>query len=422
MTSERIDMSGQSARQSGHRCHRALFLALAAALSLAICLPAVAGPREQVKRIHDRLTGVPPTEQFLSDHEAMVGTNPAQVALDAMAHPAFYNVTLKNFATPWTNEDQTVFAPLNDYTATVIGMIRDDRDFREVLYGNYVYVGNVSPAPSPSSNAHYEALENQGIDLSQTANLSSVPQSSIYGIPDSATAGVMTTRAASRAFFYGGTNRAMFRFTMMNHLCTDLEPLKDITITPDRIRQDVSRSPGGDSRIFLNSCVGCHAGMDGLTGAFAYYEWVFSGDPDSGQLVYDSVTPLQESTINPNYPDGRHKYLINENNFKYGFVTVNDSWVNYWRKGQNAVLGWDSALPATGNGAKTLGEELANTDAFAGCQAKKVFKTVCLRDPVGVNAQGDQDSDVLATMVARFESSGNMKDLFAQAAVHCMGQ
>ena len=44
----------------------------------------------------------------------------------AMQNRAFYDVTLKNFATPWTNRDQTVFAPLNDYVATVIGMVRDD--------------------------------------------------------------------------------------------------------------------------------------------------------------------------------------------------------------------------------------------------------------------------------------------------------
>ena len=37
----------------------------------------------------------------------------------------FYNVTLKNWIAPWTNEEQTVFTDLNDYTATAIGMIRD---------------------------------------------------------------------------------------------------------------------------------------------------------------------------------------------------------------------------------------------------------------------------------------------------------
>ena len=39
-------------------------------------------------------------------------------------------------------------------------------------------------------------------------------QSQIMGIPAGATAGVMTSRAASEAFFVAGTNRAMFRFTL----------------------------------------------------------------------------------------------------------------------------------------------------------------------------------------------------------------
>ena len=44
---------------------------------------------------------------------------PIDAAYTAMQDRAFYDVTLKNFAMPWTNRDQTVFAPLNDYVATV---------------------------------------------------------------------------------------------------------------------------------------------------------------------------------------------------------------------------------------------------------------------------------------------------------------
>ena len=65
----------------------------------------------------------------------------------------------------------------------------------------------------------------------------------------------------------------MFRFTLMNHMCMDMEQVHDTSIAPDRIRQDVSRSPGGDSRVFLNNCIGCHAGMDPLAQAFAYYNF-----------------------------------------------------------------------------------------------------------------------------------------------------
>jgi hypothetical protein len=105
------------------------------------------------------------------------------------------------------------------------------------------------------------------------AALTPLTQSSVLGIPAAATAGLLTSRASSEAFFVDGTNRAMFRFTMMNHMCRDMEQVHDTSLPPDRIRQDVSRSPGGDSRIFLNNCIGCHSGMDPFAQAFAYYDF-----------------------------------------------------------------------------------------------------------------------------------------------------
>ena len=363
-----------------------------------------AGTREQAKRIHDRLAGVPPSASVLDAMETDIATGGVSgletAAYRAMENSAFYNVTLKNFVTPWTNKDQTVFAPLNDYTATAIGMVRDDEPFNTVLSADVLYIGSSSglPAYSMSNNNHYQALEDQGVDLK--TDLVKATQSGLTTLPASATAGVMTTRAGAEAFFFAGTNRAMFRFTMLNHLCSDLEQVKDITRPPDRIRQDVSRSPGGDSRIFLNSCIGCHSGMDALAGAFAYYEW----DDNAAQLIYTQGNV-------------QGKHLINADNFKYGYVTTDDSWVNYWRNGQNALLGWDGLLPGQGNGAKALGEELGNADAFAECQVTKVFRTVCLRDP-----GNPSDRTQVAQMAYNFKANGyKMKQVFAEAAVYCKG-
>ena len=358
--------------------------------------------RRQAKRLHDRLAGVPPSETVLNNMEtALLGGNSVDAALIAMENSAFYNVTLKNFATPWTNRDQTVFAPLNDYSATVIGMIRDEVPFNQVLSADLVYVGDSSlglPAYSMSNNDHYAALENQGIDLAD--KLIAVPQSTVTNLPAAATAGIMTSRAAAEAFFIAGTNRAMFRFTLMNHLCNDLEQVKDTSRSPDRIRQDISRSPGGDSRLFLNSCVGCHSGMDPMAQAFAYYNF----DAGSQRLTF---TP---GTV-------QAKYFINAGTFKYGFVTPNDRWDNYWRNGQNALLGWDASLPGTGSGAKSLGNELAGSDAFASCQVKKVFRTVCLREP-----GNSSDRNQVETITRNFRTDNyNMKTAFAEAAVYCMG-
>jgi hypothetical protein len=365
---------------------------------------AVAGDieRRQAKRMHDRLAGIPPSETVLDAMEAeIVSGNAINAAMMAIGDSAFYNITLKNFATPWTNRDQSVFAPLNDYTATVIGMIRDDVPFNTLLSADLVYTGASSlpvPAYSMTDNAHYDAMEEQGIDLK--TSLVPEAQSAVTNLPAAATAGIMTTRAGAEAFFVAGTNRAMFRFTLLNHLCNDLEQVKDTSRSPDRIQQDVSRSPGGDSRIFLNSCVGCHSGMDPMAQAFAYYDF----NETTGSIEY---TP---GVVQP-------KYTINENTFKYGYITTNDSWDNYWRFGQNALLGWDPGRPGSGNGAKSLGNELENSDAFARCQVEKVFRTVCLREP-----GNSTDRDEVETITADFKASNyNMKTVFAKTAVYCKG-
>ena len=256
---------------------------------------ALAGDREQAKRIHDRIAGVPPTQAVLDLMEADIAAGDAQAAADrAMENDGFYNVTLKNFVAPWTNEAMSSFVPLNDYTATVIGIVKDNEDFRTILYDDVLYVADDSlglTEYSVSDNDHYEELEASGESLQD--NLVRVPQSSENDIPSTDTAGIMTSRAAAQAFFSAGTNRAMFRFTMLNHLCNDMEQVNDTTRPPDRVRQDISRSPGGDSRIFLNSCVGCHSGMDPLAPAFAYFDFEYdaNADPDGlfGELVYNTI-------------------------------------------------------------------------------------------------------------------------------------
>ena len=105
-----------------------------ACLLASVTLTASANDRDKAKRIHDRIAGTPPSETTLDQMEALVTQGKALEAADiATQAPAFYNVTLKNLAVPWTNRDQTVFAPLNDYVATFIGMVRDDVPFNTAL-------------------------------------------------------------------------------------------------------------------------------------------------------------------------------------------------------------------------------------------------------------------------------------------------
>jgi hypothetical protein len=362
---------------------------------------------DRARRMHDRLAGVPPDAGTLATMATHIGNNRADLAAElALQNPAFYNVSLKNFVTPWTNEEQTVFAPLNDYTATVIGMIRDDVPFNLILSEDIIYTGAngvVNPNHQHTSNDHYQALEDDGIDLSNDTLLIRRSQSGLPGsqVGNGEAAGIMTSRAAAEAFFSAGTNRAMWRFTAINHLCRDMEALNDITRPGDRIRQDVTRSPGGDSEIFLNTCFGCHAGMDGLAGAFAYLEW----DEAQGRMIH---TPgvVQD------------KYLINGNAFPFGYITTDNSWINYWREGQNSLLDWRGASDR-GFGAKSMGAEVAATRGFSVCQVEKVFEHVCFRGP-----KDQDDRDAIETIADDFEANGiyRMKGVFAAVAEHCMDE
>ena len=381
------------------RCARLSVIACLGVLAAAgACMAANAPSKDQAKRMYDRIAGVPASNQTLL---AMTQTDPTSAALMATQDPAFYDNTIRNLATPWTNRDQTVFAPLNDYTATVVGMVRDDVPFNTLLSADLVYIADAAsnvPAYSPANNDMYEAMDTDGLDLK--AHLVKSTQSALTGVPAAATAGVMTTRAAAMAFFVNGTNRAMFRFTMMNHLCADLQTIPDTTRPPDRIRQDVTRSPGGDSSLFLNNCIECHSGMDPMAQAFAYYNF----DNTAQKIVYTA------GQVQP-------KYFINSTNFPQGYVTPDDHWDNRWRSGVNSLLGWDAGQTGSGAGAKTLGQELEGSAAFANCQVTRVFKTVCFRAPSNA-----ADLSQVATMVASFKANNySLRHVFADAAVYCMG-
>jgi hypothetical protein len=146
--------------------------------------------------------------------------------------------------------------------------------------------------------------------------------------------------------------------------------------------------------------------MDPLAQAFAYYDF----DETQARLVY---TPGQ---VQP-------KYLINSDNFKPGYVTTDDSWENRWRlPGHNTLIGWQGqdGQVRGGAGAKSLGQELANSDAFAQCQVEKVFRTVCFRSPSDTDDR--QKVAAIVTASTGNNRSLNLKTVFAETAAYCAGQ
>lgn len=359
--------------------------------------PALAGAKEQAYRLHSRLAGVPPSPEVLSQMETLLASGNAMgAAALATDHASFYNVTLKNWATPWTNEDMSGRATFNDYVATIVGMTRDNVPFDQALYGDILYTASGTqgiPAYSPANNDHYAALETGLVDL-KTALVKGQQSTLNPAVKD--VAGVLTSRAFGQAYFDAGTNRAAIRFSFMTFLCNDMEQMSDTTIPDFRVRRDVERQPGGDSKVYRNKCAGCHAGMDGFGGAFANFDW------DGTQVLH---TP---AVVRP-------KYAQNAKNFPDGWVTADNGWVNLWTNGQNARIGWNGA--ASGNGAQEYGKMLAATDAFPICMAKRVYSAVCLQD-----IQTIENSAVMG-LADQFKADAyNLKNLFAASALRCMGE
>jgi len=148
----------------------------------------------------------------------------------------------------------------------------------------------------------------------------------------------------------------------------------------------------------LTDCLSCHAGMDGSAGAFAYYDF----DVESESLTYT------DGQVQP-------KYSRDSQVFPTGFETINDSWVNYWRAGPNAWVGWNGA--GAGIGAKSLGMEIAQTRQFSECQVTKAFEKVCHRSP-----NGAADNTAIQNIANSFEANNHsMKRVFAETAAFCMG-
>ena len=370
-------------------------------LSLAVCLPAIAGQVERHKAwiIHNRVAGVPPTPAMLNQMEADLNSGNSDAAIaKAMAHPNFTSIVLKNWFKPWSNQARSAGGQLNDFVATAVGMIRDNEPFDQILYADILYHANGAaianvPNYAMNNNDHYRELENR-VD-NWAAPLMRVSQSANNAIAD--TAGAITTRAFGEAYFQAGTNRRMTRYVFMNFLCRDFEQLHDVTIPDYRVRRDVERDPGGDSRTFKNKCVGCHAGQDALGGAWAYFNF------NNGQVQH---TP------------GQVQGKINQNGqfFPEGYVTTDDSWLNLWASGQNKVLGWNTSEPTRGNGARSIGRMLAKSRAFGECMADRSWELLCMRK--FKSTEKDVKEDLAQYFMT--DANYNMRMLFAATLNKCV--
>ena len=396
--------------------------------------------RQHALLIYQRLAGVRvsidhPDLDFME--ERLVAGDPMGAAQKAMESPNFYRITVKDLGLKMSNQEETIRVPLNDMTATIIGIIRDEINAKEMLVGNFYYRGKEDIGEIPSdpiedillSNNHYEALENEdnrGVYASQ-GGLAGVlvrvdgqvvkgPGNTVVANPSAA--GVITSRAYMMSTATMGTNRAVIADTLKKFTCRSIEEASDTSAPDTFIGRDVARLPGGSPKTFLNKCKGCHTILDAFKPATAYIDF------EDGYLKHGKVLPSsgEADSPDPDLIDANNgipiKLTRNSDVAPDGYEIVHNQWVNHALGGGNAsYFQWRGA--SSGTGLSAYAQLLAESKAFSNCMVYRIYQSVCKRD------LSREESDWLNEISSSFESNNyNLKWLFARVTIdpNCIGE
>lgn len=397
----------------------------------------------RARKMYERLTGVkmPPDSPKIAQMVTLINKGDLLAAAKiATADDNFLNVTVKLMALEMSTRSETVQTPLNDLVASFIGVTRDQTDARELLSGNFYYMGK-SPSPEIvirselgpdilAKNTHYLDLESKGVNLAKNLvrvegqkviqhAVSTDGENFTWTITDSPDpAGVLTSRSFMGEHAIDGTNRRMVEYTFREFMCVPLIDWADGNATDAWIGRDIDRFPAGDHSKFLTSCKGCHTGMDGFRGAFA--KWDVQDERDHGRAIMHSSTTVIRRTEHHYFSysfeaDSKgvtSKMNKNRTTYPSGYVTVDDSFVNNTTRPANlALFGWRGNYQS-GRGAKEFGTMIANSRRFSRCMAKRAFKAVCRKD-----VPAETSAALLSKWGDEFEASGyKLKDLFEAIA------
>ncbi len=390
---------------------------------------------KKAQDIYQRLTGVktPIYDPILADMEKkLLQNDPLAAAALATSDSRFYNITVRDFASKMSNRAETINVPLNDFSATVIGAVRDEINAQRLLWDNITYIADPNKASVPSttvtdilrSNNHYESMDILRVDLAKV--LKQTTQKVFNGtkaVDMPTPAGLLTSRGWLSSHAIAGTNRRLVEYSFREFLCTPLEKVADSTGPDNVIGRDIDRFPGGSHTKFTTTCRACHTIMDGLRPAFAFL--TYNSDYVMHSYTSPTVKTADEESMGLGMLKSSEKdatYVhnkLNHNNtvFPGGRITVDDNWVN------NAVYG--ANLPyfnwkrVSGKGIQNFGHMLAESKQFPLCMAKRVYTTVCKRAPSSAEDQ------MLVSAANEFSTTRNynLKFLFEKIVTskECLG-
>lgn len=389
----------------------------------------------RAQNIYQRLTGVktPIVNPVLKDMEKLLLLNDTiGAAAIATSQASFYNITVRDFAARMSNRDETINTPLNDFTATVIGAVRDESNAKSLLTDNMVYVADTKKASVPSddindilkSNNHYQALDTGRFDLSKV--LVRTTQKVFDGkiaVENPTPAGLLTTRQWAAAHAIAGTQRRMVEYTFREFLCMPIDRVADNTGPDNVVGRDIDRFPGGSYAKFTSTCRSCHTIMDGFRPAFS--QITFNSNMLMNTVVMSSVKTQEEEDMGKGVwtsDEPGASYVVGKLNknkevFPSGKVTTSDSWVN------NAVYGSNQSTfewtKTSGKGITEFGKLISESAQFPKCMAQRVFKSVCKREPAS------SEDNLIKQAAAEFAKNRNfnLKYLFQKIATsdECLG-
>lgn len=252
----------------------------------------------KAKKLYERMTGVKvsSTKPELKQVAELIAKGDTRGAANYITGTSdFLNVQIKNLSLKLSNKDESVKVPFNDFSALIVGVVRDGKDFREILTADYFYdvkgVANETDQRTRMFNqANYTPVETSYMNL-QTALVQQPRQKmvkSAWSTPylqsekgyelvtldnNPEPAGVFTTRTFAERNLSGGTNRRAVEFSLKQFLCVSMAEAADSSASDQYVGRDVERFPAGDHNKYLTSCKSCHSVMDGMRGAFAKMDY-----------------------------------------------------------------------------------------------------------------------------------------------------
>lgn len=253
----------------------------------------------------------------------------------------YLNGTVRRWAVSLSNRNHqdSYRQNWNDFVATVVGMARDHKNFKDFLVGDYLYYVNatgksINGIPSytvPQGGVAIPALnyktaddhyDNVGINYNKfhpdviksnfARHLVEIKQADVPGSPfanakgEGAEGGVYTGPTAYKNFINQGTNRLLIAEVLLIAWGFKVDELRSNQYTDDCINsadtgrptciwRNISRNPGGNNSAYLSTCRTCHGFLDLLVTVWGKHDTKPNVDSDR-EL---GVTPIYASTNRP---------------------------------------------------------------------------------------------------------------------------